>query len=362
MSFLVTDVVDRESDMWRTLYALPKVELHRHLEGAMRLETLFDIGHEYDIDAPLDHLESLRPLVQMTERDQSNLIVFLEKFGVLRNFYLNEPVLRRVVREAIEDAAADNIRYMELRFTPNSWARGKTFTLEDVVEWACDESIQAARENRIKVNLIVSMNRHEGLEVAKTSLQAALNFQHQNIVGLDLAGKEPGFPARPFGPVFRDAKKAGLGVTVHAGEWEGPENVRDAIESVKADRIGHGVRIVEDSSTALLARERGIYFEVCPTSNIQTGVVGLLNHHPVLDMRFLDLPITINTDDPTVHQNTLTDEYALAVEVLGMTLRDIHTLVINAAKAAFLPENQKHDLINSLRRELGTSKYRGLEK
>lgn len=362
MSFLVTDVVDRESDIWRTLYALPKVELHRHLEGSMRLETLLAVGREYAIDAPLSDIEALRPHVQMTAQDQSNLIVFLEKFGVLRNFYLNEAVLRRVVREAIEDAAADNIRYMELRFTPNSWARGKPFSLQEVVKWACDESAQAARQNRIKVNLIVSMNRHEGAEIAKTSLQAALNYQAQNVVGLDLAGKEPGFPARPFGPVFREAKKAGLGVTVHAGEWEGPDNVRDAIESVKADRIGHGVRIVEDSSTALLARERGIYFEVCPTSNIQTGVVGMLQHHPVLDMRFLDLPITINTDDPTVHQNTLTDEYALAVEVLGMTLRDIHTLIINAAKAAFLPDDHKHDLINSLRRELGTNKYRGLER
>lgn len=360
MSFLVTDVVDRSSDLWRSLYALPKIELHRHLEGSIRLETLCDVGKRYELDLPAYDPDGLRQYVQMTASDPSNLMVFLEKFGVLRRFFLDPEVIMRVVREAIEDAAADNIRYMELRFTPKALSKARNYKLDEVVGWVCEAAQEAAARNRIKTTLIVSMNRHEGLDVAKETLEAALKFQSCNIVGLDLAGKEPGFPARPFSPLFREAKRAGLGVTIHAGEWEGPENVRDAIENIKADRIGHGVRIVEDSTTAQLARERNVFFEVCPTSNVQTGVVGILAHHPLLDMRYLNLPITINTDDPAVSQTTLTDEYALAVQVLGMNLRDIHELIINAARAAFLPEDQRQELIAGLRRELGTSRYRGL--
>lgn len=361
MAFLVTDIVDRESDLWRSLQALPKIELHRHLEGSIRLETLCEVGRAYDIELPAYTPDALRPHVQMIKSDAPNLIVFLEKFGVLRRFFVSKEVIQRVVRESIEDAAADNIRYMELRFTPNALSKVKGFSMDEVVGWVSDVAVEASAANRIQVKLIVSMNRHEGLEVAKDTLSAALKYSDCNVVGVDLAGKEPGFPARPFSPFFRKAKQAGLGVTIHAGEWEGPDNIHDAIENVRADRIGHGVRIVEDSATATLAREKGIVFEVCPTSNVQTGVVGMLEHHPLVDMRFMDLPITINTDDPTVSQITLTDEYALAMQCLGIPMRDIHELIINAAKAAFLSEEDKQELIQSLRRELGTSRYRGLK-
>jgi adenosine deaminase len=343
------------------LYALPKIELHRHLEGSIRLQTLCELGREFGIELPGYDPEILHPYVQVTAQDEPNLIVFLEKFGILRRFFIDPLIIRRVVREAIEDAAADNIRYMELRFTPRALAKAQGYSLDEVVGWVCDETLQASRDNHIKVNLIVSMNRHEGMDIARETTEAALNYHHQNVVGLDLAGKEPGFPARPFSQLFREARRAGLGITIHAGEWVGPEHIQEAIEAIQADRIGHGVRIVEDSTTAKLARMRGIVFEVCPTSNVQTGVVGLLQHHPLIDMRYLDLPITINTDDPAICQTTLTDEYALAVEVLGMSIDDIRGMVISAARAAFLPEDERHDLIQSLKREMGTSRYRGLE-
>jgi adenosine deaminase len=361
MSFQISEIVERDSDLWRDLNALPKIELHRHLEGSIRLETLCDVGRQFEIDLPAYDADGLRPYVQMTSQDSSSLIDFLNKFGVLRRFFLDLEVVERVVRESIEDAAADNIRYMELRFTPNALAKAKGYPLDEVVGLVCDTAAEASKANRIKTNLIVSMNRHEDLDVARRTLDAALKYQGCGVVGLDLAGKEPGFPAQPFAPLFREAKRAGLGITIHAGEWEGPENVRDAIENLRTDRIGHGVRIVEDSLTAQIAREYGVVFEVCPTSNIQTGVVGLIEHHPILDMLFLDLPITLNTDDPAVHPTTLTDEYVLAVQELGITLRDLNQMVMNAAYAAFLPEDERQELIVSLRREMGRSRYRGLE-
>lgn len=360
MSFQITEVVNRNSELWQALHILPKIELHRHLEGAIRLETLVEVGRQYQIPLPAYEVETLRPHVQMTATDAPDFDTFLSKFSILRQFFCSADVIMRVVREAIEDAAADHIRYMELRFTPNALARLKGFSIEEVIRWVCETTQEAARVNRINVKLIVSMNRHESLEVGKQALEAALKYRDQGVVGLDLAGREPGFPARPFGTFFREAKRGGLGITIHAGEWEGPENVRDAIENLWTDRIGHGVRAVEDSEIVQLARQSGVYFEVCPTSNLQTGVVKWLGHHPVLDLHFLDMPITINTDDPAVHMTTLTDEYALAVQGMGISLKDIREMIINAARASFLPAEERQDLINSLRRELGTDRYRGL--
>lgn len=360
MAFQVTDVIDRQSDLWRTLHALPKIELHRHLEGAIRLETLVEVGKEYELTLPSYDPDGLRPYVQMTAQDAPDVQAFLTKFEVLRRFFCSPEVIRRVVRESIEDAAADQIRYMELRFTPNALAKAKGYSLNEVVGWVCDTVEEAEKANRIRVNLIVSMNRHESLEIGEKTLEAALNHQHRGVVALDLAGKEPGFPARPFISFFREASRAGLGITIHASEWEGPENVRDAIENMRTDRIGHGVRAVEDSEIVKLARERQIAFEVCPTSNIQTGVVGFVGHHPVLDLHYLNVPITINTDDPAIHGITLTDEYALAIQGLGMSQHDIHEIIIRAAQVAFLPDNEREPLVNSLKRELGTSQYRGI--
>lgn len=360
MAFQVTDVIDRSSELWRTLHALPKIELHRHLEGSIRLETLVEVGKQYDLTLPAYEPEELRPFVQMTAQDAQDSQTFLSKFEVLRRFFCAPEVITRVVRECIEDAAADQIRYMELRFTPNALAKAKGFPLHEVVDWVCHTTREAEKANNIRVNLIVSMNRHENLEIGEKTLEVALENMGRGVVALDLAGKEPGFPARPFSNFFREAKRAGLGVTIHASEWEGSDNVRDAIENMRTDRIGHGVRAVEDSEVIKLARERQIAFEVCPTSNLQTGVVGYVGHHPVLDLHYLNIPITINTDDPAIHGVTLTDEYALAIQGLGMSQHDIHEIILRAAQVSFLPLPEREQLVQSLKRELGTSQYRGI--
>ncbi|NJL95581.1 MAG: hypothetical protein HC915_18560 [Anaerolineae bacterium] len=198
MAFQVQDIVNRQSDLWRALFAMPKVELHRHLEGSIRLETLAEVGYEHGVPMPSYDPEALRPYVQMTAQDPATHEAFLSKFAVLRQFFCSPEVIQRVVHEAIEDAAADTVRYMELRFTPNALAKAKGFSLEEVITWVCEATQEASKANRIKVNLIVSMNRHESLEIGRATLEAALKFREGGVVALDLAGKEPGFPARPF--------------------------------------------------------------------------------------------------------------------------------------------------------------------
>lgn len=335
------------------LAAMPKVDLHRHLEGAIRLQTLAEIARTCRLDVPALDPEGLRPYVQMMPADPRTVACFLSKFDMLRRFYRSPEIIRRITAEAIADAAADQVRYLELRFTPWALASQMGYRLRDVVEWVADAAAEAARSQAIRVGLVVSLSRHEPIELGLQTVEAALACRDRGVVGLDLAGYENAdFPARPFGPLFLEARAAGLGITIHAGEWHGPENVRDAIEHMHAERIGHGVRIIEDSGVVQLARQRGVAFEICPTSNLQTGSVRSAGQHPLRDLRDLGLPVTINTDDPAVSGVTLTDEYALALGQLGFSLADLRNSIMTAAQVSFLPAQEKTQLLSELREAL----------
>ena len=353
MAFQVTDIIDRTSPLWQEFKAMPKIELHRHLEGAVRLETLLEVAREYRIDLPAYSAEELRPYVQVMSHDIANNKNFLSKFRALRQFFVSEDVIRRVAREAVEDAALDNIRYMELRFTPFAEAKLMNFLLYDVIDWISDEVQKTSLAHNIRVNLIIAMNRHESVSMGEAMLDAALHFRHRGVVGLDLCGNEVSHDAGPFGYIFKKAQDHGLGITIHAGEWMGPENVLDAIYNHGATRIGHGVRIVEDSVAVQYAKEHGAIFEVCPTSNLQTGVVGNLEHHPLIDLYFLKAKTTINTDDPTISGVTLTDEYALAVQGMGLPRDFVYDSIFNAVHAAFLPQDEREALEDEFRSMLG---------
>jgi adenosine deaminase len=353
VAFNVESVVNRDSDLWKTLRAWPKIELHRHLEGSIRLPTLIEVASQHDISLPAYDVEELRPYVQVTDEDDSSSAVFLSKFNVLRQFYCSMDIIQRITREAVEDAARDNVRYMELRFTPHALARQNSYTYEEVIALVCEESTRTAAEKGIRVRLIVSVNRHESLEIAEQVLDAALATKGCALVAMDLAGQEEGYSARPFKDLFDRAKAEGLCLTVHAGEWQGAANVGEAIEVLGADRIGHGVRSVEDSRVIQLVRERGTTLEVCPTSNMQSGVVARLEQHPLIDLGYLGVNTTINTDDPALSGISLTDELVLAHVGLGIPLDKIRQNILNAAKAAFLPPAERVELVAEFRSELG---------
>lgn len=334
------------------LQVLPKVDLHRHLEGSIRLETLLEIAGKYGISLPTQEAHMLRPHVQMMPDDPPTLSCFLSKFAVLRGFFRSPEVVQRITTEVIADAAADNVRYLELRFTPFALANRMYYTIPQAVSWVCEAAQAAAQTYGIQVGLIVSMNRHEPVELGLQAFEAALQYQGQGVVGIDLAGREVGCSARPFGPLFLEAQRQGLGITIHAGEWSGPANIQDAVENMYANRIGHGVRVIEDSSMIQLLRQYGIVLEVCLTSNWHTGAVENMTYHPLLDLHQLHVPVTINTDDPAISGITLTDEYVLAVETMGFSLLDLHQSILTAAGAAFLPGLRKQRLLRSLRQEL----------
>jgi len=331
--------------------SLPKVELHRHLEGSLRLKTMLEIARSGGITVPIN-TGPLSNLVQVQKSEPSTMQNFLAKFSTLRLFYRSPEVIYRITREAVEDAAIDNVRYLELRFTPVALSRAERFPLGDVMDWVCDSAQSAGREFGVKVGLIVSVNRHEIVELAEQVAWLAASRLGRGLVGLDLAGNEAEFPAQPFAGVFREAKQAGLKVTIHAGEWGGASNVREALEVFNADRIGHGVRVVEDPSAVALARERGVAFEVCVTSNYQTGVAPSLHNHPMMKMLQDGLCITLGTDDPSISQITLSDEYQRACEELEMPRLTLKERILAAARAGFLPEAERDKLVEELKKEL----------
>ncbi len=328
--------------------AYPKVELHRHLEGSLRLNTMLEVARAHSIAVP----ESLSGLVQVQEQDPQTFQNFLAKFNTLRLFYRSPDVIHRITREAIEDAAMDNVRYLELRFTPVALSRAERFPLHDVMDWVITSADETARQMKMRVGLIASVNRHESPELAEQVAWLAAEHAGRSVVGLDLAGNEAEFPAQPFLGIFKEAKQAGLHVTIHAGEWAGARNVREAIEELGAERIGHGVRVLEDAHTIALAHERGTVFEVCITSNYQSGVIPALEKHPLPRMLQNDLNATINTDDPSVSRITLSHEYRLACTDLGIPVDVIKERIVAAAEASFLPEKDKSELVKSVKKEL----------
>jgi adenosine deaminase len=318
------------------LAAIPKVELHRHLEGSLRLTTIRELVVREDLDLPRS-INKLQPLVQVRPNDARTPQAFLSKFEPLRRVFRSSAIIRRLVAEVVADAAAENIIYLELHFTPAALAQERAFDLRDVFEWVTDAALTAAAQEGIQVGLIASINRHESVAAGEAVAGAAVDWMPKGIVGLSLAGDERRFPSDPFHDLLREAMQAGLGLTVHAGEWAGADSVRRAFDISPDVRIGHGVRAIEDPEVVRLAIERRTVFEVCPTSNIQSGAVGSAAEHPLVRMIEAGLQVTVNTDDPGVSQIRLADEYALVVESLGLSMETVMGMILVSAQAIFQP-------------------------
>ncbi len=344
-------MAERVTASLNTYRALPKVELHRHLEGSLRLDTMVDIARQHGIEIPEDVLR-LSTLVQVQEEDKFTFQNFLSKFNTLRMFYRSPDVIHRITREAIEDAAKDNVKYMELRFTPVALSRAERFPLHDVIDWVMVSTQEAAAQHGVIVKLIASVNRHESTDLAEQVAWLAAEHLDDGIVALDLAGSEAEYPAEPFVGIFKEAKQAGLHMTIHAGEWGPAEHVKEAIEELGAERVGHGVRVLEDQNITALARERQTALEVCITSNYQSGVVTSLEAHPLMRLMDAGLNVTINTDDPSISRITLSHEYYTACEELHLQQNALKKRIVAAAQAGFLPDVEKEELVMKLKSDL----------
>ena len=323
------------------LKALPKIELHRHLEGAVRPRTIAEICRERGVPLPTYDPDELARLITQTS-PVDDLVAFLEPFKMIDLCFTDKEAIARVAYECVEDAWLDNIGHLELRFSVECMAFHHRLDMREVMDGIVEGACLAMRELPVTVGLIVSISRDLSVErmgvpwpAPEEIAKLAIDYMDRGVVGLDLSGGEFGFGAELFMEPFKIARDAGLGITVHAGEGDGPDSVRKAIELLDTTRIGHGVRIIQDPSVVKLAIDRGVTLEVCPTSNVLTHAVDSLAAHPVRQLFDAGVPITVNTDDPTVCGVTLTGEYELIHQKFGFTYEEIETLIENARTAAF---------------------------
>ncbi|HYG62108.1 MAG TPA: adenosine deaminase [Thermoanaerobaculia bacterium] len=321
----------------------PLVELHRHLDGNVRLETVLDLARQHGIGLPGRTLEELRPHVQVAERE-SDLMAFIAKFAVLRRVMVDYDAVRRIVRENLEDAARERIDYIELRFSPRFMAEEHGLDTLAVADAACDALEEARGVIPVRAKLIVIISRHYGPEAGFLELEAAIRCRDRGVVALDLAGDEAGFPGDLFVEHFRRAREAGLHVIAHAGEAAGAGSVRQAVLALGAERIGHGVRSIEDPAVLALLEERRIPLEVCPTSNLHTSTFPDYRSHPLPFFLRRGLLATLNTDDPSISGIDLAHEYRIAQYELGLDEVDLRRLQENALHAAFLTPEERAEL------------------
>lgn len=341
------------------LHDIPKVDLHRHLEGSIEPETLISIAKRKGIKLPSYDPAELKPYLQVTDQDKT-LLDFIKKFETIGKAFTDKEAIEEITYEAANDASKDNVKYVEFRFSPVYMASQYGLKEKDVINGVLD-GVKKAKENfDIDIKLIMIAERQMGHEHAEHVSKLAQEYMDQGVVGLDLANDEFNYPPGPYAEVFRKAKEAGLHITVHAGEAGGADNVRVSVEDLKADRIGHGVRTEQDPKVEQMIKEKGIPLEMCPTSNVQTGATESLEKHPFKRYYEQDIPVTINTDDPGVSDITLTDDYQKMVNQFGFSIDDVEKFVMNGIDAAFLPKEEREAMRAKYKKEFDSVSQRYL--
>lgn len=321
---------------------LPLIDLHRHLDGNVRLETILDLSREHNLQLPAWDLEGLQKYVQVSDA-QPSVMAFIAKFEWLTGVLADYTACRRVGYENVEDAHREGLDYVELRFSPWFMAQPHGLQAEGVVEAVVDGVEAGARDFPTKVKLIGILSRTYGPEAAWRELEALLRYGDR-LVGLDLAGDEANWSGDLFVRHVERAREAGLEITIHAGEIAGPKSVWQALRELKATRIGHAVRATEDPALMDYLAEKRVGIEVSLTSNVQTSIVPDYASHPL--RQFLDrgLLATINSDDPGVSGIDLRHEYEVAAPAAGLTAAHTHQAQRNALAIAFLTPAEREAL------------------
>lgn len=329
---------------------LPKTDLHVHLDGSLRLETILDIAQKEGVELPSRDPAELRQLMHLGENCGS-LVEYLKAFDVTLRVMQTESSLHRIAFELAEDAAKENVRYMEVRYAPMLHTR-RGLKLTRVIE-AVLAGLKAARdEHGIESNVIVCGIRNVSPESSLEMAELAVAYKGRGVVGFDLAGAEYDHPAKHHRAAFQLVRDNNINVTIHAGEAYGPESIAQAIHVCGAHRIGHGCRLREDGDLLHYVNDHRIPLECCPSSNVQTGAVRDLASHPLKLYFDLGLRVTINTDNRLVTDTTVSKELWLCHTQLGMSVRDIKSMIMAGFKSAFLPFHERQVYLRRAGEEL----------
>jgi adenosine deaminase len=326
----------------------PLIDLHRHLDGSVRLETILDLGRQHNLPLPAGDVEGLRPYVQVTQSAPGNAAVpgvmaFIAKFEWMTRILVDYDACRRVAYENVETARDEGLDYVELRFSPWFMAEANQLDPAGVVEAVVD-GVEAGRQALgLPIGLIGILSRTYGPDAAWKELEALLRYR-DHLVALDLAGDEANWPGELFVNHLARARDAGWQITIHAGEAAGPESVWQAIRELGAQRIGHAVHAIQDPALLDYMAERGIPVESSLTSNVQTSTVPDYGSHPIRQFVQRGLLVTLNTDDPGISGIDLTYEYDVAAPAAGLSAEQIHRIQRNAVTAAFLSHEEREAL------------------
>jgi adenosine deaminase len=324
---------------------LPKTEIHCHLEGAIRTQTIIDIAQERGLVLPAYTSTELDRYIKVREQ-LKDLQTVLDAFAIFQNSIISAAAVERISAEVFEDAAAQNIKLFEARFSPDWAFSGHQLNWDESLEAVLSAKQAAEEKHHMAIGLIAITSRGMGLESCDKTVDWAIRHRDQ-IQGIDLADAEWGHPIREFVRPIQRAKEAGLKITIHTGEDTPASFVMDTIRLGHPDRIGHGIHIIEDPAAIELVKSEDVTLEVNPWSNYLTNSVPRIEDHPLKRLFDLGVRVTINSDDPEVLDTNLNNEYRIAHEILGMSMDEIMQCNRFAVEASFLPENTKQAVLKT---------------
>jgi adenosine deaminase len=329
---------------------LPKTDLHVHLDGSLRIGTILELADEQGVELPADSPEGLLKFMNCGLKTGS-LVEYLKAFDVTLKVLQTEESLSRVAYELCEDAAKENVRYMEVRYAPMLHTR-KGLKLTTVVEAVLSGIARAREELGIHAKVIICGIRNISPESSLEMARLAVAYKNRGVVGFDLAGAEYDHPPKHHRDAFDLIRKNNINCTIHAGEAFGPESIAQAIHVCGAHRIGHGCRLWESGDLLAYVNDHRIPLECCPSSNVQTGAVPEMIRHPIKLYYDLGVRVTVNTDNRLITDTSVSRELWLCHTQLGLSLDDIKKIILNGFKAAFLPFHQRQDYVRRTAEEL----------
>ena len=331
------------------LHRLPKADLHVHLDGSLRPQTMIELAGAADVALPVTEAEALGAYMHV--REGRDLEDYLARFEITLALMQTEPAIERIAYELAEDAAAENVRYMEVRFCPELNTRAG-LTGEQVLEAALNGLRRAEADHEIATAVIVCGLRNLPVQTSIAMAELAVAYRDRGVVAFDLAGAERGHPPIDHQPAFHIAADANLGVTIHAGEAFGPASIHQAIHYCNARRIGHGTRLWEDPDLLGFVNDFRIPLEICLISNVQTRATPSLEEHPLRVFYDQGLVVTLNTDNRLMSATTMTDEFLHAHRSLGFTWEELCDLTVMGFESAFLPHQERVALVAAVREEI----------
>jgi adenosine deaminase len=317
-------------------YEVPKVELHLHLEGAIPHEALWELIKKYGGSQSVPNLLALKQRFQY--RDFPH---FIETWFWMVQFLRQYEDFTLIAEAVARDLAEQNIVYAEVFYCPHEGLKIQKLT----------EAIRIgfSRVPQIEIALIIDPGRDCGPENASKALMDTNEVKELGVVGLTIGGSEQAFPPEPFGRVYEKARELGFHTSAHAGEAAGPESVWGAIKTLKVDRIGHGIRAIEDESLVDYIAEHRIPIEICLISNVKTKAVESIEKHPIRHYFNRGIPVSINTDDPKMFGTSLVEEYHVLEAKLGFSREEIRTIILQSIEASWLPGDKKQELVKAFR-------------